>query len=538
MRVPGRPLRLLASVFALTQAARAAVIETVPAFNAPLAPTPVITQLRLDLTALNPSLTIPSLAPSALLASVQAAVVPAPVTAAPVAAAPVVATPAGAAPAAARVQMAQEMLGRWKPDEFAQLPEAERDAALSALWDGWKSRGLAVEPEGPSAADRLVLEAVDDKRLTSSGKSVFLGVAVLGYPLQDALWLARTRIRDAIDDNTLRYPEGQTWHTKDGTPEFLGVSPQAQGYVDAWAGATAYAKQIVAQVRAGSTLLPKSAAASPAAAAAFARVVEELWKSGDREAVDYLTGTDPTFTAFLLDARKPGYYLYNGERSVVARIMKTKAAGAMGVRRVEHPHVGLNASSTYLYRPRRVLDRLREVQGEPAGEYGGTEKALLADYIARLEPLVPAKAPAASIAPYSFADADTLPGSALDSPRNRLASYVQSPPLRRWDLPLPASSLRARFKSGERHPSLDEDRWNSLGRLLAAAPGLKTYDGSLRFVSERYLTRDRLIYPGADGKSIAIQMALLDEISRLERDEPAALPGFLRFAAAALDGAL
>ncbi len=535
MRAPGTPLPLLAFVFALSGSLRAGVVETVPSLSVPLAPTPVVLQLRLDLASISPTLAVPTLAPSALLVSVQAAPVAQPVNLVPGAAplpAPV------ATDALRRVEVAKLVLGHYDPAEFAKLPEDKRDAALAELWDGWKARGLVTEPEGPSPADRLVLEAVDDKRLTSANKSVFLGVAVLGYPLQDALWLARTRIRDAIEENTLRYPEGQKWHTADHTPEFLGVSPQAQGFVDAWGAATDYGRQIAGQIRAGSTVLPKSPAAPPAAAAAFARVVSELWKAGDREAVDYLSGPDPTFTAFLLDARKPGYYLYNGVGSVVARIMRTKAAADMGIRRVEHPHDGLPGGSIYFYRPGRVVDRLREIQSEPTGDYGDKEKTLLAEYLPRLEALAGAARSTPAPAPYTFGEPDALPGSALDSARNRLANYAKSPSLQRWDLPLPAKSLRERLNGGERHPSFDEDRWKSLARLYAASNRLKDYDGELRFVSERYQTRDRLVATAAGGKGVVIQMALLDEISRLAREEPKALPGFVRFAAAAIDGAL
>ena len=554
--MPGRPLRLILWTTLLAAPASAGVVTVVPAFETPLAPTPVVMQLALDMASVSPggpaSLTLSPALPVtpavwANLSAVTQGVTPAAPAIPALAAAPAgrAVAPAGVvAPfkpaletgALARLQIAQDLLGRYEPGAFAKLDAAGRDAALAALWDGWKAKGLVAEPGGPEAVDALVLAGVDDKALTAANKSVFLGVAMLGYPLQDALWLARTRIRDAIEENTLRYPEGQKWHTADHTPEFLGVSPQAQGFVDAWGAATSYAKQIVAQVKAGSTVLPRSAAASPAAAAAFARVVAELKAHGDGEAVAYLAGQDPTFTAFLLDARKPGYYLYNGDGSVVARIMETKAARALGIRRVLHPVDGLNVSSTYFYRPRRVLDRLREIHDEPGGPHSDNEKALLAAYEKKLEPLVGGPSVDAPPAPYSFADPDSLPGSALDSPKNALSSYPQTAATR-WDLPLPAASLRARFASGDRHPSLDEARWKALGLLLKASK-LSSWDGDARFVSERWQTRDRLVAPSKDGKSVLLQLALLDEIDRLSRGDKKTLASFLRFAGAAVDGAL
>ncbi len=530
------PLRLLVSAFVLAGAARAGVVEVVPALTVALAPTPVVLQLQLDLATLNPALAVPSLAPSTLLASIQLAARPSPVAAT----APAAPAPAGRAEALLRVRHAQQVLGRYEPGEFAKLPEDRRAAALAELWDGWKASGLVAEPEGPSPADRLVLEGVDDKTLTSANKSIFLGVAVLGYPLDDALWLARTRIQDALDENTLRYPPGQRWMNADHVPEFLGVSGQAQGLVDAWSAAAALAEQIVAQARAGSKILPKSSAASPAAAADFARLAEELLARGDREALDYLAGEDPTFTAFLLDARKPGYYLYNGDASVVGRILKTDAVARMGLRRVKHPDASLpGVSSTYLYRPARVLSRLREVRGEPGKPDSDAARSRLASYIERLAPSAPAEHPENPTAPYSFAEASTLPGSALDSPANQLSSYPNAArSSSRYDLPLPAVTLRARLASGERQTTLDETRWKALARLFKASAALARLEGEVRLVSEPHQTRGRLVAPSADGRGVVIQLFMLDELARLERENPKKTAAFLRFAAAALDGAL
>src|ERR1019366_4359083 len=117
----------------------------------------------------------------------------------------------------------------------------------------------------------------------------------------------------------------------------LGTTKEAQSLVDTWGGATDYGKQIVTAVKEGKSEFPKSAVVSPAAADVFAAVARELKESKDDAALAYLSGQDPTFSAFLLDAKKPGYYLYNGDKSVVARIMATKAASALGVRRIDKP---------------------------------------------------------------------------------------------------------------------------------------------------------------------------------------------------------
>lgn len=536
----GRPLRLLAFLFALAAPARAAV-TTVPALEVPVVPTPVVAQLALDLSVVSPTGAVPTLAtlPTPITPALWSNLTIAAKGATPSVSLPTVAKPSVAAAAVRtdalkRIEVAQSLLGHYEPGAFEKLEPAERDAALAALWDGWKAKGLVEGGNAP--VDELVLAGVDDKRLTAANKSVFLGVAVLGYPLEDALWLSRTRIQDAIDENTLRYPSGQKWHTADHTPEFLGISKQSQGFVDAWGDATAYAKQIVAQVRAGSKVLPKSAAATPEAAAAFARVAEELRANGDEEALEYLTGRDPTFSAFLLDARKPGYYLYNGDGGVIGRIMRTEAAGGLGVRRVLHPVEGLDLSSTYFYRPRRVLDRLRELETEPGGPHSDETKALLKEYEAKLAPLVGA-APKGSVDGFVFAAPETLEGAAGDSPLNALSAY---PPTaeRRWDLPLPASSLYARVKRGEPHPTFDAPRWKALVRLLRASKRLASWDGDVRFVSERWQTKDRLVSGSSDGRSVLVQLALLDEVDRRSREAPKTLASFLRFAGAALDGAV
>ncbi len=524
MRVLGR---LLVCACVLAGAARAGVIDVVPALNVSLAPTPVVLQLQLDLAALNPGVALPALAPSTLLSNISAAAQMPPASAAQV-------QPANAR---LRVQLAQQVLGRYEPGKFAKLTEGERDAALAELWDGWRARGLIEEPESP--ADRLVLEGVDDKSLTSANKSIFLGVAVLGYPLEDALWLARTRISDALEENTLQYPEGQRWMTADHTPEFLGVSKRAQELVDAWGAAAAYAKQIIAQVRAGSNILPQSAAASPAAAAEFAGLAAELLARGDREALAYLAGADPTVTAFLRDARKPGYYLYNGDASVVGRILKTDAAARLGLRRVRHLDASLpGASATYLYRPARVVERLREIQDEPGGPDSEETKARLAAYTERLAPLASTAHTVHTTSPFTFAEASSLPGSALETPENRLSSYKNAAgPTFRYDLSLPASSLRVRLAAGERPAALDEARWKALARLFKASTSLAKFEGEVRLVSEAYQTRGRLVAPSGDGRGVLVQLFVLDELARLEREEPAKLPAFVRFAAAALDGA-
>lgn len=534
------PLATLLAACALAAGPQGRV-EPVPRLSLPVSPSAaVVAQLRVDLT---PLLAVPGgAALTPLLAALDAgplraagsaslpAALPAPAAAAPLAAAPLAAAPASAlaaapaASAAERLGVAQELLGRHTPESLAALPESERESLLSELWDGWKSRGLLED--GLSPADRLLIEGVDDKALTSSNKSVFLGAGILGYPLEDSLWLQRTRIGDALDENRLRYPEGQRWTNADGTPEFLGTTDEAQTLLDAWGAAAAYAAQIVKQVRAGSAVLPESAAASPAAAAAFARVAAELSAAGDEEALRYLSGQDPTFAAFLLDARKPGYYLYNGEEAVVSRILATAAARELGVRRLDKPGTSGTHASTYLYRPARVVERLREA-ARGRGEEDARRR--LAAYAERLAPLA-APLPRGRTAPYRFAPPETLPGSALDAKANRLDSYPSfKEGFQRWDLPLTAGALRERLASGRAHGSFDERRWAALGRLLAAS-ALQTApeETSVRVVGQRWQTGGKLVAAGKDG-GVLVQMFALDLIA--DGADPAPF-------AAAVDGAL
>lgn len=509
---PGLPLALL-----LLASARAGVVE-IPALSAPLSPTPVVAQLKLDLAALNPAMGVPVLTPSALMPQVLAAPLPVAKAAAAV----------DAKPEVLRVQAAKEIL----PSNFAELPPAARDEALEKLWDGWKSRGL-IE----SSADATVLAGVDDKQLTSANKSVFLGAAVLGYPLADSLWLQRTRIGDALDQNSLHYPSGQRWHNESGTPEFLGISPEAQPLVDAWGEATEQGRRIVAQIRAGSRTLPESGVVDRRASAAFGRVALELKEKGDEDALDYLSGKDPTFSAFLLDVRKPGYYLYNADAGAIGRILATKAAGALGLRRVEHPDPSLPGSgATYLYRPARVLERLRELASSPVEKYDEPARARLAAYADRLAPHAGAS-PRGETAPFVFAAASDLPGAALSTDRNKLSSYKPAADAyRRWDLPLTLPLLRPRLEKNDPHGSFDAARWEALSALYAASAKMKTSGADFRIVADPHLTRGALVAPSKGG--VAVNMILLDEIARLKREDEKALPGFLRFAAAAVDGAL
>jgi hypothetical protein len=472
----------------------------------------------------------------------------APLAAVPVAAAPVAAAPVAAAPVAAvetdavkRLGVAQEILGRYDPNEFEKLPADRRDAAMAELWDGWRSRGLVAEVAAASAGggspDALILEGVNDKSLTYANKSVFLGVGVLGYPLEDSLWLSRTRISDALEENALAYPSGQRWRTDDGTPEFLGTSVRAQPLVDAWGAATDYGRAITRQVERRSRELPTSAAATPAAAAGFARVVAELVGAHDLEAVEYLKGRDPTFSAFLLDARKPGYYLYNGDRSVVARIMATRAAQSLGIRRVDQTaEHGPVVPSTYYYRPARVVERLREAAQETAPQSDEVRRSLAA-YADRMAPLVEAPAKVKT-EPYRFVEPEFLPGSALQSDANRFTT--RAAPGNRLDFPLPLGTLRARVRGGERYMQFTPERWTALGLLLESSPELASAPDAavLRFVAEPFQSGSRKVSPLSDGRGVAVQVAVLDDLARLEANDPAALKRELRFLSAAFSAAL
>jgi len=566
---PSRPRRALALVLAAAAVRAAAgpveVVAPLPPIAAPLSAPPALAQLRADLAALSVPATL-ALPPSALSLSPQAwtniralaapapeapaAVAGTPAESAPAAPAPLAGgdapgapgAPAGVEAARARLAVAGEVLGRFDPAAFAALPDARRAAALDALWDGWRRRGLVAEPAASGAADAgrrldaLILEGVDDRALTSANKSIFLGVGVLGYPLEDALWLARTRIRDAIDENSLHYPEGQRWKTDDGTPEFLGVSARAQGLVDDWGAAAALGAQIVRQVSAGSRELPKSAAATPEAAADFARVAADLVRAGDREALDYLSGRDPTFSAFLLDVRKPGYYLYNGDGGVVDRILATPSGARLGLRRVAHGDGGSVVASSYFYRPARVVERLREAARE-VSDHSADARARLAAYAERAAPLAArSEPPREAAAPYSFVEPEFLPGSALESAANAMSPRYKS--AERSDIPLPLSVIRARLASGEPHPLIKAARWHALELVLRASSALAAAPETqpIRFVASPWQTRGRLVAKASDG-SVMLQVAALDDVARLEGDPPR-LARELRFLSAALEAAL
>jgi hypothetical protein len=546
----------LAALVVLCAAAPAAAIEAVapvPEISAPVSAPPVLSQLRADLAVLAVPTTLalpPAAAPlsAAAWTNVQAALAapaaaPEAAAAEPAALAAPPAAPEARTAARERLAVAGQVLGSFEPGAFASLSDSQRREALDRLWDGWKSRGLVSEAphaqasDAGAALDALILEGVDDKTLTHANKSIFLGVGVLGYPLADAVWLARTRIRDAIDDNALRYPEGQRWHTSDGTPEFLGQSPRSQPLLDAWGAATTLGTQIVRQVEAGSRDLPQSAAASPAAAAAFADVAADLVRAGDREALEYLSGQDPTFSAFLLDALKPGYYLYNGDKSVVARILDTPSAQRLGLRRVEHGETGAVVKSTYVYRPARVVERLREAARESA-DHADPEKAGLAAYAERAAPLAARiAAPAAPTDAYAFVDPEFLPGSALDSPANVLRA--QPAAHARADMPMTLATLRGRFASGERHPFFDEPRWAALRLVLGANPALASVPDAkyLRFVAQPFQTRGKVVARLADGTGAMLQLSALDDGAKTAPGSPARARE-LRFLSTALQAGL
>lgn len=557
------PLRGFVLLCAVSASARAITVEPIRVVRTPLSPPPVAAQLRADFV----SLSLPThleLPPSFVTANpvawtnLRAVVLNTPVVGAAASATPVI--PAGLAPTAPaavppapgapvvetdavrRLTVAQEILGRYDPAEFQKLAQGDKDAAFAELWDGWRRQGLVADPEhgGEDArrVDRMILDGVDDKSLTYSNKSIFLGVGVLGYPLADAVWLARTPIGDALADNRLSYPAGQTWRNASHTPEILGTTPEAQRLVDRWGAATAYAAQVVRQVVAGSKELPDDAAVPHGAAVGFASLVAELLRAGDRAAVDTLSGADPTLTAFLLDAGKPGYYLYNGDGSAVARIMKTKAVAAMGIRAVDHPAGVGDHKSTYLYRPVRVVESLRAAARQPGldGEARDAQTRLAA-YAERMAPLAAPASEAAS-GGFTFTDPAVLPGSALESPAN---AFPHSPGVRnRYNLPFPLGSIRHRMVVNEPWTQFNDAQWRGLRVLLRSVPSLTAApdDLVLTFVSESFASRGRLIAPATDGRRGAIvQMALLEKLAALE-GEPEKLAAERRFLVAAFTAAL
>jgi hypothetical protein len=520
---------------------RATQIQTVT-LNTPLSPSPVLAQLRLDLAVLQkPGMPVSPAAFANISAILQvpsvalAAAGPAAVTAASGGAQVKAQTDA-----LARVELAQQVLGKFDADTFAKLPSGEQQLALDALWDNWTAKGLVGSPKSKSeplaAFDAAISDGVNDKKLTAANKSIFLGAGVLGYPLSDSVWLAHTRIRDAIDDNMLRYPANQKWHTADGTPEFLGTTKEGQETLDAWGRAVDYSRLILKQVEAGSKNLPKSAEIPPEAAAGFARLAAELKAKGDAEALAYLRDQDPTFVAFLLDARKPGYYLYNGSDSIVARIMATKAAGALGIRRLDQKDGAVHAS-TYFYRPKRVAERAAAVSAGEASSDAASYRDAMKPYAARLAALA-SKLPAGSGSAqgFGFVEAQFLDASALESAANKLETYGAKQGFSRYDLPITAGTVRGR--RGQGYGALSDAQWRGLVALHDASPLLKAAaeDTPLRVVSQAYETRGQLIAKNKTG-GLTVQLFVLDRLAELESD-PAARGSFLRFLAAAAAGAL
>lgn len=445
----------------------AGVVKPVPKLQVPVSPTPALTQLRLDVSLLAGQ--------AALSPNLRLLVAPAAQSAPVLGALPELSIGEGSPlqiDALQRLEITQQLLSRYEPETFAALGDTEREEVLAEIWDGWSRKGLA---DDGAAADQIILDGVRDKSLTSANKSVFLGVGVLGYPLEDALWLRNTRINDAIDENALRYPSGQKWHTPDGTPEFLGKSKEAQDTVDAWGAAADYAAKLLRHVKAGQTALPKSQAASPQAAMAFADLVKELLGRDDHAAADSLASGDPTLAAFLLDVRKPGYYLYNADESLVAKILNTSAAKSMGLRTVKKPDESFpSLFSTYVYRPVRVAQRLASIDpGQPEG-------ALLNAYGRRLT-RVARDSSRPSTGGWVFAD----------YPPEELSAYPASKAGPRWELPA---------SPGKRPGLLSDEAWRGLRAL--------ELDGAVTLVTDAHKTRGKVAAKGV------IQVAALEELGR------------------------
>jgi hypothetical protein len=377
------PLIPLAALLAARLAA--ASIERLPPIETPVSPaTPILAQLRLDLAALKAPAAPLELPVSALAVPAQFSVLQKALDSASLPAARRK-TSAAQTDALRRVEVADQLLRRYDPEKFAKLPAADQEAALAKIWDNWSARGLvadsAADADPGRALDNLILAGVEDRELTAANKSAFLAAGVLGYPLQDSLWLQRTNITSAIEESNLSYPAGQKW-VENKTPQILGTTAEAQALVNTWGEATNRAKRVIDAVRAGKTGASTEAEGKP-----FEALVRELAAKGDDEALDYLSGLDPTFTAFLLDARKPGYYAYNADETIVDRVMRAKSASGFGVRRIDKPEGDKVHASTYFYRPARVARRLDELAVEKVEAYDEETRKRFAEYAARFGPL-------------------------------------------------------------------------------------------------------------------------------------------------------
>src|ERR1700691_4040695 len=118
-------------------------IEAIPPLAPPLSPAPVIRQLQIDLSVLAVTAQLPELPPSNLSLTPSAwanlkDLVPA-------AAPPQSAAAQTPTDALRRVELAQQILSRFEPGAFAELPDAKKDEVLGELWEGWKAHGLATE---------------------------------------------------------------------------------------------------------------------------------------------------------------------------------------------------------------------------------------------------------------------------------------------------------------------------------------------------------------------------------------------------------
>jgi hypothetical protein len=246
-------------------------------------------------------------------------------------------------------------------------PAAER--AVEAI-----SGALGFPIEAPSSAegggvDIPVLEKVMERSINETdrrGKSVATGL-FMGYPYQDVEWLVNTRIEDALEENRLHYPSGQGW-IHDGTPDFLGTTPEAQNKLDLWGRAVSYARDLAWHCRTpGEVVEPRpedygDLSVRPQAVQAFKALVAKVLESGDPALFDFLfLAEEPTLIAFLLGVEKPAYFFWAiaPDHPLVRLIRETPEIKADGIRTLVVNPEDRFERKTMLYRPREVIEVMK-----------------------------------------------------------------------------------------------------------------------------------------------------------------------------------
>ncbi len=219
---------------------------------------------------------------------------------------------------------------------------------------------LLLEEKFLESFDNNIARAIRDQDKRIFGKNPFLGIYILGYLAKDVEWFLHRSTNNLLSENKLVYPSGQKW-VHQGTPDYLGVTSEAQELVNFWGEVVEYSQKIIQSILEEESYPEQINLKNTQK---FIQLIHTLKKQGENELIQYLkSAEDPTLNIFLMGARKAGYFLFNGEGEKVKRIISFQKKD---IRIIENPwNEEVYNHLFILYRPKDVISNILKYYQDP-----------------------------------------------------------------------------------------------------------------------------------------------------------------------------